>query len=162
MAWLSSARVEELPLPQTPPGSSARLPELRLPPWPCRESSNAGCVGTTAGRFRITHPFHPLRGAEYELVTRKLTWGEDRVFYYDPDGKLKSLLTNVTDVVSIDAFDRISAGRSAFRVDDLLELRRLFDKRKSPGKAHRMCKVNIAAYDRRILPHRSGGRARLA
>ena len=29
-----------------------------------------------------------------------------------------------------DAFDRISAGRSAFRVDDLLELRRLFDKRK--------------------------------
>jgi hypothetical protein len=87
-------------------------------------------VGTTAGRFRITHPFHPLLGAEYELVTRKLTWGEDRVFYYDPGGKLKSLLTNVTDVSSKDAFDRISAGRSAFRVDDLLELRRLFDKRK--------------------------------
>jgi hypothetical protein len=69
-------------------------------------------------------------GAEYELVTRKLTWGEDRVFYYDPGGKLKSLLTNVTDVSSKDAFDRISAGRSAFRVDDLLELRRLLDKRK--------------------------------
>src|ERR1017187_10585352 len=58
--------------------------------------------------------------SEDELVTRKLTWGEDRVFYYDPGGKLKSLLTNVTDVVSKDAFDRISAGRSAFRVDDLL------------------------------------------
>ena len=87
-------------------------------------------MGSTAGRFRISHPFHPLCGAEYELVTRKLTWGEDRVFYYDPGGKLKSLLTNVTDVSSKDAFDRISAGRSAFRVDDLLELRRLFDKRK--------------------------------
>ena len=87
-------------------------------------------MGSTAGRFRIIHPFHPLRGAEYELVTRKLTWGEDRVFYYGPDGKLKSLLTNVTDVVSNDAFDRISAGRSAFRVDDLLELRLHFDKRK--------------------------------
>jgi hypothetical protein len=87
-------------------------------------------VGFTAGRFRITHPFHPLRGAEYELVTRKLTWGEDRVFFYDPDGKLKSLLTNVTDLASKDAFDRISAGRSAFRLDDLLELRRLFDRRK--------------------------------
>ena len=86
-------------------------------------------MGCTAGRFRITHPFHPLRGAEYELVTRKLTWGEDRVFYYDPSGKLKSLLTNVTDVVSTDAFHRVSAGRSAFRVDDLLELRRLFDRR---------------------------------
>ena len=56
-------------------------------------------MGPIAGRFRITHPFHPLRGAEYELVTRKLTWGKDRVFYYDPNGKLKSLLTNVTDVV---------------------------------------------------------------
>ena len=85
-------------------------------------------MGCTGGRFRITHPFHPLRGAEYELVTRKLTWGEDRVFYYDPGGNLKSLMTNVTDVVSMDAFDRISAGRSAFRVDDLLELRSLFDK----------------------------------
>ena len=85
-------------------------------------------MGTTPGRFRITHPFHPLRGAEYELVTRKLTWGEDRVFYYDPSGKLKSLLANVTDVMSQDAFDRISAGRAAFRVEDLLELRRLLDK----------------------------------
>ena len=91
-------------------------------------------MGATAGRFRITHAFHPLRGAEYELVTRKLTWGEDRVFYYDPSGKLKSLLTNVTDVVSKDAFDRVSAGRSAFRVDDLLELRRLFDRRKQATK----------------------------
>jgi len=67
-------------------------------------------------------------------VTRKLTWGEDRVFYYDPIGKLKSLLTNVTDVFSTDAFDHISAGRSAFRVDDLLELRRLFDKSKQAAK----------------------------
>jgi len=91
-------------------------------------------VGSTAGRFRITHPFHPLRGAEYELVTRKLTWGEDRVFYYDPGGKLKSLLTNVTDMGSKDAFDHISAGRSAFRVDDLLELRRFLDKRKHAGE----------------------------
>ena len=91
-------------------------------------------MGSIAARFRITHPFHPLRGAEYELVTRKLTWGQDRVFYYDPSGNLKSLMTNVTDVVSTDAFDHISAGRSAFRVDDLVELRRLFDKRIQSGK----------------------------
>jgi Family of unknown function (DUF5372) len=91
-------------------------------------------VGSTAGRFRITHPFHPLLGVEHELVTRKLTWGEDRVFYYDASGKLKSLLTNVTDVAPKDAFDRVSAGRSAFRVDDLLELRRLFDRFKRGGK----------------------------
>lgn len=91
-------------------------------------------MGTTIGRFRITHPFHPLCGAEFELVTRKLTWGEDRVFYYDPSGKLKSLLTNVTDVGPQDAFEAVSAGRSAFRVDDLLEVRRIFDRRKPNGK----------------------------
>lgn len=86
------------------------------------------------GRFRITHPFHPLRGAEYELVTRKLTWGEDRVFYYDLDGRLKSLMANVTDVAAVDAFDRVSAGRSAFRLDDLLDLRRFIDGHHKPEK----------------------------
>jgi len=61
-------------------------------------------------------------------VTRRLNWGEDRVFYYDQTGALKSFLSNVTDVVPKDAFTRISAGRSAFRVDDLLELFRLIDR----------------------------------
>jgi Family of unknown function (DUF5372) len=67
-------------------------------------------------------------------VTRKLTWGEDRVFYYETDGRLKSLMTNVTDVIARDAFERISAGRSAFRIDDLLELRRLFEKHQEGQK----------------------------
>ena len=67
-------------------------------------------------------------------MTRKLTWGEDRVFYYEASGRLKSLTTNVTDLLERDAFDRISAGRSAFRIDDLLELRRLFEKHKEGEK----------------------------
>lgn len=70
-------------------------------------------------------------------MTRKLTWGEDRVFYYDSGGALKSFLSNVTDLVAEDAFDRISSGRSAFRVDDLLELRRLLDKTTMAGKGKR-------------------------
>jgi hypothetical protein len=85
------------------------------------------------GRFRITHPFHPLCGTEYELVTRRLTWGEDRVFYYDLDGSLKSLMANVTDVAAVDAFDRVSAGRSAFRMDDLLDLHHLIGMHHKPG-----------------------------
>jgi hypothetical protein len=90
-------------------------------------------VGPTVGRFRITHPFHPLCGTEYELVTRRLTWGEDRVFYYDLDGSLKSLMANVTDVAAVDAFDRVSAGRSAFRMDDLLDLHHLIGMHHKPG-----------------------------
>jgi len=85
-------------------------------------------VGNTPGWFRIIHPFHPLRGAAHELVTRKLTWGEDRAFYYDSGGALKSFLSNVTDLIPQDDFDRVSAGRSAFRLDDLLELWRCLDK----------------------------------
>jgi hypothetical protein len=103
----------------------------------CQKSSNADYVGTTRDRFRITHPFHPLRGAEYELVARKLTWGEDRVFYYDQVGALKSFVTNVTDLVTADAFARISAGQSAFRIDDLLELRALLDRRRRTERGAR-------------------------
>jgi hypothetical protein len=62
------------------------------------------------------------------LVTRRLNWGEDRVFYYDQTGALKSFLSNVTDVMPEDAFTLISAGRSAFRVDDLLDLLGLIDR----------------------------------
>ena len=61
-------------------------------------------------------------------MTRRLNWGEDRVFYYDQTGALKSFLSNVTDVMPEDAFTHISAGRSAFRVDDLLELFHFIDR----------------------------------
>jgi len=44
-------------------------------------------------------------------------------------------MTNVTDVIARDAFDRISAGRSAFRIDDLLELRRLLEKCKKSERS---------------------------
>lgn len=69
----------------------------------------------TSNRFRTMRPFPPLRGTEYELVTRKLTWREGRVFYHDSAGVIKSFLTNVTDLLAEDAFWHVSAGRSASR-----------------------------------------------
>jgi len=68
------------------------------------------------------------------LVARRTNWGEDRVFTYDRDGTLKSFPASFTDLVSVDPFTRISAGRSAFRVDDLLTLRDLLD-RQAGGRA---------------------------
>ena len=59
---------------------------------------------------------------------RRKNGGEDRVFFYGAHGCLKSFLTNVTDVLLMDEFTRISGGRSAFRVDDLLALRQLLDR----------------------------------
>ena len=64
------------------------------------------------------------------MVGRLRRWGEERVFYYGPDGQRKSFLVNLTDLLPVDAFTRISAGRSAFRVDDLLELRERLDRQK--------------------------------
>ena len=93
-------------------------------------SATTGCAVKSPDRFRISHPFHPLAGNEYEMVDRHLSWGEDRVFYYDPEGRLKSFLANITDLLPIDTFTRISAGRSAFRVDDLLELRERLDRQR--------------------------------
>ncbi len=63
------------------------------------------------------------------MVARRHNWGEERLFYYDHEGRLKSFPASVTDMAPVDAFTRISSGRSAFRVDDLLELRELLDRR---------------------------------
>jgi hypothetical protein len=73
------------------------------------------------------------------LVFRRLNWGEDRVYFYDADGKLRAFLTAITDLARCDDFMRISAGRSAFRVDDLLQLCDLLDRRNSrQGEGHGM------------------------
>ncbi|MCZ6602149.1 MAG: DUF5372 family protein [Planctomycetota bacterium] len=70
----------------------------------------------------MTHPFHPLGGREFDLVTVRNNWGEDRVYFHDDQGRLQSLPTNWTSIMPDDPFVVIAAGRSPFRVEDLLEL----------------------------------------
>lgn len=51
------------------------------------------------------------------------TWGEHRVFFRKPDEqRIYSVPAVWTDVEGPDAFAILSAGRSLFRVDDLLGL----------------------------------------
>ena len=52
-------------------------------------------------------------------------WGEDRVNYIGCDGSVISILVRWTNVIEPDPFVITSAGRSYFRVNDLLELSRL-------------------------------------
>ncbi|MEW6275701.1 MAG: DUF5372 family protein [Bacillota bacterium] len=83
-----------------------------MTPYPnCRE-----------GFFQVTHPYHPLCGQEFELVTYRQNWGEDRVFFHDREGRLRSIPASWTSVGAIDPFVAVSAGRSFFRVEDLLAL----------------------------------------
>ena len=72
--------------------------------------------------MRITHPFHPLSGQAFELVSRGQHWGEDRLIYRAPDGTLPTIAAALTDVEPADAFRRVAAGRAAFRTVDLLAL----------------------------------------
>ncbi len=101
-------------------------------------SSTAGCSSDQAVRvFEITHPFHPLRGQRFELATRKRNWGEDRVMYFTEAGKLRSMPTSWTNVVSADIFLQAAAGRSWFRLDDLYELATLLETVKSGWRSAR-------------------------
>lgn len=87
--------------------------------------SNAPDGDVEKRRFRVTHPFHPLLGHEFELVHHRQCWGEDRVFYLDTEEELRSLPARWTSAVVDDPFVVISAGRSPFRIADLVELTRL-------------------------------------
>ncbi|HJN16009.1 MAG TPA: DUF5372 family protein [Armatimonadota bacterium] len=82
---------------------------------------------------RITHPFHPQSGREYPLVTCRRNWGEDRAYYHDDNGQLVSLPGAWTSVCAPDPVVVLSAGQSAFRVQDLMDLARLIEELKQGG-----------------------------
>lgn len=81
--------------------------------------------------FRITHPFHPLHGREFALIERRNAWGEERVYFCDDSGRLRRLAASWTNAAAPDPFDVVSAGRSHFRVNDLLQLVALIERHNS-------------------------------
>ena len=68
------------------------------------------------------------------LATRKINWGEDRVMFFDDQGRLRSLLAKWTTVHEGDAFAQCAAARSWLRVDDLVALRALVDALQRDGE----------------------------
>lgn len=87
--------------------------------------TNAPDASAECRCFRVTHPFHPLFEREFDLINFTRCWGEDRVFYVDETEQIRSLPARWTSVLADDPFMVISAGRSHFRVADLLELMKL-------------------------------------
>jgi len=59
------------------------------------------------------------------LVTARQNWGADQIYYHDQKGHLVSVPARWTDTIPPDPVISISAGRSPFRLEDLLELSRL-------------------------------------
>jgi Family of unknown function (DUF5372) len=75
----------------------------------------------------VTHPFHPWVGREFVFVAVRQTWGQDRVFFVDASGTQHSLARAWTDLRDDDPFVTVAAGRSPFRVADLVALGDLVD-----------------------------------
>jgi hypothetical protein len=70
----------------------------------------------------VTHPFHPLRGREYEWVDRRVSWGERRLYYYDSKRRLTYIPEVWTSLAAPEPLDVFAAGAVLFRVEDLLRL----------------------------------------
>jgi hypothetical protein len=78
-------------------------------------------------KFRITHPFHPLAGREFELLWCKDYSVERRACYLDKKGRHCEIPLSWTDLAPEDPLTTLSTNRSWFRVSDLLELARLIE-----------------------------------
>ena len=79
-------------------------------------------------RVRITHPFHPLHGQQFDLLTYRRSWGRlESVDLQDDHGRVFAIPLAWTDVCEPDPFVVIAAGRSFFRVEDLVRLLELVE-----------------------------------
>ena len=56
------------------------------------------------------------------MLDCRRAWGQDRVYFTDVTGRLVHLPASWTDVVEPDPFVVVAAGRSSFRLNDLLRL----------------------------------------
>jgi hypothetical protein len=61
---------------------------------------------------------------QFELIARRRNWGEDRVWFEDREERVQTLPTSWTDAGGVDRFVAVAAGRSQFRVAELIELAR--------------------------------------
>jgi hypothetical protein len=66
-----------------------------------------------------------LFGQEFDLVMRGQNWREDRAWFHDCAGRLRSVPADWTSLVAEDPFNVVAAGRAALRLHELLELAEL-------------------------------------
>ena len=84
-------------------------------------------------RFRVTHPFHPLFGREFEVLFFRRDWGDDRVCYRNESDSEATIPVSFTDLRAPDPFVDMAVGRSLFRIEDLIELTKLVEAFNSKG-----------------------------
>ncbi len=76
--------------------------------------------------FTITHPFHPLCGQSFPLLSQSRAWGEERVFFADPQThQVRSLPLAWTSLALPDPFLVVAAARTMLRFEDIGPLNRI-------------------------------------
>jgi hypothetical protein len=78
-------------------------------------------------RFRIIHPFHPLRDREFEMLDARWSWGKRWLYCCDDEGQLFAVPSQWTDQAEQDPFVAVGAGRAHGRIEDLLRLAELVE-----------------------------------
>jgi Family of unknown function (DUF5372) len=89
--------------------------------------STAPQVREESRQVRITHPFHPLRGKQFELIEHRCIFAESYVYFHDEDGQLREVPAVWTDFVPQDVFVERAAGRSPLHAGSLWALTRLLE-----------------------------------
>jgi hypothetical protein len=80
--------------------------------------------------FTITHPFHPLCGQSFPWLSQSQAWGEERVFFADPQTQqVRSLPLAWTSLALPDPFLVVAAGRTVLRFEDIEPLNQLLKAR---------------------------------
>jgi hypothetical protein len=77
---------------------------------------------------RITHPFHPLKDRQFELIEHRRIFGASYVYFHDDCGQLREIPAVWTDFVKGDVFVEMAAGRSPLHAGTLLELAELVER----------------------------------
>ena len=87
--------------------------------------------------MRVTHPFHPWAGREFEFVKRRHNWRADRVYVRGDAGDLVSLPAEWTDTVPDDPFVVVAGGRAPFHLEGLVALSELVASLAAAGEVQR-------------------------
>jgi len=89
---------------------------------------NAPLMTRVRQRIRVTHPFHPLYNQEFEVVNYRKGWAREVVDCRGEGDRLITLPLAWTDAAEVDPFVVLSAGRSYFRVEDLVLLAEMLER----------------------------------
>src|SRR5260370_18592004 len=110
--------------------------ERAIRPFLWTKRSTTPSPSLAEGVFTVTHPFHPLYGQQFEMLSYRHNWGEYRVTFYQTPDRVRALTAVWTSLAPSDPSVLLAAGRAAFRVADLLQLSQLIhriEERKEEG-----------------------------